>query len=316
MFIGRTTAAALVALTALPVLTALPSAANAQGKIITMEKHRVHLPSNIFFSWNPNKRLVTVTVSTGCQSGSLRLAQDRLDVKFDRSGRKISIKGGFTRLVGPGDGNRSKHDDCGGEKTRVESFEGVNYGDLAVTHQNEPLWTVRLGTDAVEGQALLQKTRSVHFIGKDRLNRIFKGLKSHTKTMKGKAVAGRVAKNDAPIPRHGPAAARETDFYEGFREMRVAPGLATSGQFIDVLMPFLQGHPDSLEGKQAMELKIWRHGAGYRIDLVKTGYLDDSVYGEHYRGSVIRTSNGGWELLTLAVKDLCARGESADGTCL
>lgn len=316
MFIGRTAAAALVALTALPVLTALPSAANAQGKIITMEKYRVHLPSNIFFSWNPDNRLATVTVSTGCQSNSLRLAQDRLDVKFDRSGRKISIKGGFTRLVGPGDNSRPKLDDCDGEKTRVESFEDVDYGDLAVTHQNEPLWTVRLGTDTVERQALLQKTRSVFAIDRGKVNHIFKGLKGHAKIVKGEAAAGSVGKISAPIPRDGPAAARETDFYEGFREIRVAPGLATSGQFIDVLMPFLQGHPDSLEGKQAMELKIWRHGAGYRVDLVKTGYLDDSVYGEHYRGSVIRTSNGGWELLTLAVRDLCARGESADGICL
>ena len=112
------------------------------------------------------------------------------------------------------------------------------------------------------------------------------------------------------------ATAEEPSFYEGFREIRVAPGLATSGNLIDVLMPFLRDHPENLEGNPTLELKIWRHGAGLRVDLVKTGYLDDSVYGVHYRGSIIRTSKDEWELWTMAVRDLCARGEAPDGKCL
>ncbi|MBD1545410.1 hypothetical protein [Roseibium aggregatum] len=304
MFIAKFAAAALVALTVLPVT------ADAQIRIGTMEKFTVDLASNIDLSWTPEKRLITLKVSTGCQSSSLRPAGDQTDIRFDRTARKISIKGGFTRLVGPGDHGRPKHADCHGTKTRTEIFENVGYGDLEVIHRNKPLWTVHLGPDAVERHANHLKTGSAFAIGKGKVNRIFKNLKGHAKSVRGKTAARQAAITA------GPATARESDFYDGFREIRVAPGLATSGQFIDVLMPFLQGHPDSLEGRQAMELKIWRYGAGYRVDLVRTGYPDDSVSGEHYRGSVIRTSKGDWELLTLAVKTLCARGETAKGACL
>ncbi len=105
-------------------------------------------------------------------------------------------------------------------------------------------------------------------------------------------------------------------FYEGFREIRVAPGLSKSTDFIDALLPFLRGHPESLEGNPKLELKVWPQGSGFRVDLLKTGYADDSVYGNRYRGEVILTSSGEWELLTPTVRDLCMRGESPDGGCL
>lgn len=137
MFIGKFAAAAGVALTV---------TADAQIRITTMEKYTVQLPSNIDFSWNPDKRRATVTVSTGCQSSSLHPAGEQMDISFDRAGRKISIKGGFTRLAGPGNGSRPKLHDCRGTKIRTETFESVDFGDLEVIHQNKPLWTVHLGS--------------------------------------------------------------------------------------------------------------------------------------------------------------------------
>ncbi|MBN9671017.1 hypothetical protein [Roseibium aggregatum] len=104
---------------------------------------------------------------------------------------------------------------------------------------------------------------------------------------------------------------------DGFREIRVAPGMATSRSFIEVLKPFLDGHPESTEGNAGMELSVNKDkaGSGFRVEIVKTGYLDDSVLGEHFRGYVIQTSKGEWELLSMAVKQLCARGETSEGTC-
>lgn len=101
----------------------------------------------------------------------------------------------------------------------------------------------------------------------------------------------------------------------GFREIRVAPGLATGDQFIDVVAPFLRDHPESLEGNPALDMAVRRVEAGFKVDIVKSGFLDDSVSGQHWRGFVIQNSDGQWELLTMAVKDVCRRGRNAEGLC-
>ncbi|MCP4318763.1 MAG: hypothetical protein GY789_22905 [Hyphomicrobiales bacterium] len=103
---------------------------------------------------------------------------------------------------------------------------------------------------------------------------------------------------------------------EGFREIRVAPGLTTGEQLIDVIAPFLRDHPESLEGNASMEMDVRKEDAGFRVDIIKSGFLDDSVQGEHWRGFVIMTSEGQWELLSMAVKNLCYRGNTDDGSCL
>lgn len=100
-----------------------------------------------------------------------------------------------------------------------------------------------------------------------------------------------------------------------FREIRVASGLATGDQFIDVVAPFLRDHPEGLEGNPAMDLAVRRVEAGFQVDIVKSGFLDDSVSGQHWRGFVILNSDGQWELLTMAVKDVCQRGRNAEGLC-
>jgi uncharacterized protein YgiM (DUF1202 family) len=100
-----------------------------------------------------------------------------------------------------------------------------------------------------------------------------------------------------------------------FREIRVAPGYAKADDFIDVLIPFLKGHPENEEGSAGMDLSIHKEDAGYRFEIVLTGYLDDSLAGEHYIGHVIRTSEGQWELLSMFVKPICARGQNVNGVC-
>jgi len=102
---------------------------------------------------------------------------------------------------------------------------------------------------------------------------------------------------------------------EGFRELKVAPGHAVGDDFLDVLLPFLRGHPESEEGDASLDMKVRKTGAGFSVDVIQTGYLDDVLAGNHYRGHVIRTSAGQWELLTMFVKPICARGQNVDGYC-
>lgn len=113
----------------------------------------------------------------------------------------------------------------------------------------------------------------------------------------------------------GQAFANAAPVEDGFRDIRVAPGYATADDFIDVILPFIKNHPESEEGNAGLSLDIQKNGAGYSVDILLTGYLDDAVSGEHYRGHVIRTSSGQWELLSMAVKPICARGVNVDGVC-
>lgn len=103
---------------------------------------------------------------------------------------------------------------------------------------------------------------------------------------------------------------------DGFKQIKVAPGYAVNEEFIGVLMPFLRGHPESLEGKGSMDLSIRKKESGFEVEIIKDGFLDDSVRGEHWRGFVIETSDGQWELLNMAVKYLCYRGSNDEGICI
>lgn len=102
---------------------------------------------------------------------------------------------------------------------------------------------------------------------------------------------------------------------EGFRSIKVAPGLATADKVIDLLLPYIGNHPESLEGRPTLDLSFQKHEDSLIVDLKLGGYLDDSVSGEHYRGFIIQSSKG-WELLDLGVKPVCARGSlSKSGKC-
>ncbi|MEM8700389.1 MAG: SH3 domain-containing protein [Pseudomonadota bacterium] len=101
----------------------------------------------------------------------------------------------------------------------------------------------------------------------------------------------------------------------GFRDIRVAPGVAVADDMIDVLLPFVRGHPERDEGNGGMQLGIRKQEGGYLVNIVLTGYLDDSLYGEHYRGFIIPRADDRWELAAMSVKPLCARGQNVDGYC-
>ena len=62
-------------------------------------------------------------------------------------------------------------------------------------------------------------------------------------------------------------------------------------------------------------MAVRRVEAGFQVDIIKSGFLDDSVSGQHWLGFVILNSDGQWELLTMAVKDVCQRGRNAQGLC-
>ncbi len=112
-----------------------------------------------------------------------------------------------------------------------------------------------------------------------------------------------------------PAALAESAKETTFRDIRIAPGLATSPQFIDVVLPFLSGHPEFAEGMGELTFTVRKGESGvFAVNIILKGYLDDSVRGEHYRGHVIQNSDG-WELTDMAVKTLCYRGVSADDLC-
>jgi hypothetical protein len=106
----------------------------------------------------------------------------------------------------------------------------------------------------------------------------------------------------------------EPDTLDGFRIITPEPGTATGENVIDILVPYLRGHPESLEGRPGVSLTISASGERLVADIVLTGYLDDSVAGEHYRGFIVQ-SPGGWELTDLGVTPICARGDATDGLC-
>lgn len=102
---------------------------------------------------------------------------------------------------------------------------------------------------------------------------------------------------------------------KGFKVLKVPPDRSSSDKVINLLLPYIGNHPESLEGRPELDLSIRRHESSLIVDLTMSGYLDDSVSGEHYRGIVVRSSKG-WELVDLGVKYICWRGVSATGKCL
>lgn len=88
-----------------------------------------------------------------------------------------------------------------------------------------------------------------------------------------------------------------------------------------VLEPLYQGHPESMEGAPAMELKMaqWPGEEAMQVVITMTGYLDDSVDGEKYVAH-IQQGGDGWKITGLWKRNLCVRGKHAGqwiaGSCL
>ena len=103
---------------------------------------------------------------------------------------------------------------------------------------------------------------------------------------------------------------------DSFKEIKVAPGVAQADNLIGTVLPFLQDHPESTEGLGKMDVQVRKSGSGFQVNIIKDGYLDDSVRGEHFVGHVIMNSEGRWELLSMHVKAICYRGPlSKEGRC-
>lgn len=115
---------------------------------------------------------------------------------------------------------------------------------------------------------------------------------------------------------HCIGSAQASDSLKGFKEIKVAPGYAQADSLIGTVLPFLQGHPETDESAGKLDVQVRKSGNGYQVNIIKDGYLDDSVRGDHFRGYVIFTSTGKWELLSMHVKPLCYRGEPVEGLCL
>jgi hypothetical protein len=115
-----------------------------------------------------------------------------------------------------------------------------------------------------------------------------------------------------------PATAQETGFpvdAEGFRQLRIAPGLSKGATVADVMAPLMRHFPGEEEGRPGMTLEMVRIGGNVRFDLVETGFADDSVAGQHHRGVIVRSGTD-WELIELGVRPVCARGSlSPEGRC-
>jgi hypothetical protein len=115
-----------------------------------------------------------------------------------------------------------------------------------------------------------------------------------------------------------PGAAQQAGFpvgEDGFRPVRIAPGLSRGDDVIDVLAPLLARFPGEDEGRPHVTLEMERIDGNVVFDLIETGFADDSVAGEHHRGVIVRSGTG-WKMIDLAVRPICARGSlSRDGRC-
>lgn len=102
---------------------------------------------------------------------------------------------------------------------------------------------------------------------------------------------------------------------KGFKAVEIPPGQASSDRVIDLILPYVGNHPESMEGRPKLDLSIRKHGSALVVDLTLGGYLDDSVAGQVYRGIVVPSPKG-WALKQLGMKLICYRGVSASGKCL
>lgn len=102
---------------------------------------------------------------------------------------------------------------------------------------------------------------------------------------------------------------------DGFRQLRIAPGVSHAEAYIELLMPFLSAFPDIEEGRSRIQLTMSEIEGGISFDFINSGFADDSVAGEQHKGTIIKTSKG-WEMIELYQRWICARGKrSEQGIC-
>ncbi|MEM7692956.1 MAG: hypothetical protein AAF318_00780 [Pseudomonadota bacterium] len=97
----------------------------------------------------------------------------------------------------------------------------------------------------------------------------------------------------------------------------VAIERADAPSVIALLAPFLDDHPESMEGRASLTLAIEKapDGSHLVVTIAKDGYLDDAQRGDRYRGEVVPGPEG-WTLRAMTRTPICWRGEpTARGTC-
>ena len=99
--------------------------------------------------------------------------------------------------------------------------------------------------------------------------------------------------------------AGQLDGYEPVDLAKWKPRTATSAMAL--VEPLYRNHPEALEGRPELKIKLRKKKDALIIDIEQTGYLDDSVRGEKHRAIVVPSKNG-WRLERLGVKRSCYRG--------
>lgn len=102
---------------------------------------------------------------------------------------------------------------------------------------------------------------------------------------------------------------------DGYKQLRIAPGVARAENYLGLLAPLMDDFPDMEEGRAQIQLTMEQIEGGIGFDFIHSGFADDSVSGEQFKGVIIKTGNG-WEMIELYQRWICARGKrSEDGLC-
>ncbi len=85
-----------------------------------------------------------------------------------------------------------------------------------------------------------------------------------------------------------------------------------SESVVGLFMPIMRSHPEALEGRPTTVFKLAKRtdNSGFVVEVVQTGYLDDSVSGQRFVGFV-SWADGMWNLDSLWRQQMCYRGPRA-----
>ena len=102
---------------------------------------------------------------------------------------------------------------------------------------------------------------------------------------------------------------------DGYKQIRIAPGVSRADNYLELLAPFMVEFPDMEERRAQIRLTMKQIEGGIGFNLIHDGFADDSVSGEQFKGVMIINSHG-WELIEIHQRWICARGKRSDmGIC-
>lgn len=102
---------------------------------------------------------------------------------------------------------------------------------------------------------------------------------------------------------------------DGYKQLRIARGISQAENYIELLTPFMDEFRDMEEGRRKLCLTMNEIDGGISFDIINSGFADDSVSGQQFKGIIIKSDHG-WELIELYQRWICARGKRSDkGIC-